>query len=91
MSQGQTPAGAQEHSGPRLLPFLASPTQQGNAPYGYWGATPLYPQIAQATGSQRPQDLRKRRISEARRQRTPMSCDRCKVRKIKVHLRPVYS
>jgi hypothetical protein len=93
MSYGQNPTGAQEPSPPRLLPFSASLMQQENAPYGYWGATPLYQPIAlaQASGPKPPQDLTKRRVSEARRQRTPMSCDRCKVRKIKVYLHSVYS
>lgn len=73
--------------------YSASTLFQGNSSFGFQGVYPPYqPMTAQdnntsantPTTTKREHDLKKRRVSDSRRQRTPMSCDRCKIRKIKV-------
>ena len=86
MSHRLSPTAASPPSVSRLFPLHPSLLPHGSSPFGFHGVSPLFQPIAQATGERRPNDLPKRRVSEARRQRTPMSCDRCKVRKIKVWL-----
>ena len=77
--------------------YSASTLVQGNSSFGFQGVYPPYQPITghdsnnaspnTTTTIKREQDLKKRRVSDSRRQRTPMSCDRCKIRKIKVRPR----
>jgi len=74
--------------------YSASTIFQGNSSFGFQGVYPPYQPITghdsnntnstTTTTIKREHDLKKRRVSDSRRQRTPMSCDRCKIRKIKV-------
>lgn len=74
--------------------YSASTLFQGNSSFGFQGVYPPYQPITgqdsnnsstnTTTPTKREHDLKKRRVSDSRRQRTPMSCDRCKIRKIKV-------
>ena len=57
-----------------------------NASFGDLALAPL-PPIGNSTSAKKERDLKRRRVSESRRQRTPMSCDRCKSRKIKVRIK----
>ena len=67
---------------PRPPLYSASTLFQGNSSFGFQGIYPPYQPIEH--DSKRENELKKRRVSDSRRQRTPMSCDRCKLRKIKV-------
>jgi hypothetical protein len=88
MSLPAAPASSTPPSAPRPV-YSASTLFQGNSSFGFHGVYPAYQPIGHDTHSKREQDLKKRRVSDSRRQRTPMSCDRCKVRKIKVCLIPL--
>ena len=91
MSQGLIPTDASPSSESRFPPAPPSLQAQGSAPFGFYGVPLAFQPTPQGTGARQSQDMPKRRVSEARRQRTPMSCDRCKVRKIKVYLASVSS
>lgn len=67
---------------PRPPTYSASTLFQGNSSFGFQGIYPAFQSAEQE--AKREQELKKRRVSDSRRQRTPMSCDRCKLRKIKV-------
>jgi len=67
---------------PRPPTYSASMLFQGNSSFGFQGIYPAFQSAEQE--ARREQELKKRRVSDSRRQRTPMSCDRCKLRKIKV-------
>jgi len=54
---------------------------------GFQGVYPPFQPMRSDSASKQEQ-TKTRRISQSRRQRTPMSCDRCKVRKIKVDSSP---
>lgn len=69
---------------PRPPAYSASNLVQGTSSFGFHGVFPQYQPTGHEVNVKREQELKKRRVSESRRQRTPMSCDRCKVRKIKV-------
>lgn len=60
------------------------PTTPGPSISSSFGFQGTYSPFSNDAQSKRELDLQKRRVSESRRQRTPMSCDRCKIRKIKV-------
>src|SRR5437762_12961181 len=85
-----TPTSLSTSTRPPAL-YSASTLFQGNSSFGFQGVYPPYQPITghdsnntNSTTTKREHDLKKRRVSDSRRQRTPMSCDRCKIRKIKV-------
>jgi len=86
MSIPLAPAASPGSTNPTRPPaYSASNLVQGTSSFGFHGVyPPPYQPIGHEMNPKRELDLKKRRVSESRRQRTPMSCDRCKVRKIKV-------